>query len=73
MASILNRFGKKVRKLRKKSGLSQEDFANRIGLHRTYIGAIERGERNISLENIEKIARALKIDIKELFELNERN
>lgn len=48
-----------VRRLRKAAGFSQEAFADACGLHRTYIGAIERAERNVSLDNIEKMARAL--------------
>ncbi len=64
---ILIRFGEKVRILRKKKGLSQEELSFRAELHRTYIGMIERAEKNITLINIEKIAKALDIDIKKLF------
>ena len=60
-------FGARVRALRTKKGWSQEDFAFECGLHRTYIGAVERGERNVSLENIKKIADTFKIDMAELF------
>jgi transcriptional regulator with XRE-family HTH domain len=60
-------FGARVRALRSEKGWSQEDFAFECGLHRTYIGAVERGERNVSLENIKKIADTFKIDIAELF------
>lgn len=60
-------FGKKVREHRLSQGLSQERLAERAGLHRTYIGMIERAEKNITLTNIEKIALALGIDIGELF------
>lgn len=56
-----------VRKERLKRNLSQEDLAVRVGVHRTYIGMIERAEKNITLKNIEKIASALKIKIYELF------
>jgi transcriptional regulator with XRE-family HTH domain len=56
-------FGARVRALRSEKGWSQEDFAFECGLHRTYIGAVERGERNVSLENIKKIADTFKIDI----------
>jgi transcriptional regulator with XRE-family HTH domain len=48
-----------VRRLRKAQGLSQEAFADHCGLHRTYVGAIERAERNVSLDNIAKLAQAL--------------
>ena len=60
-------FGIKVRTLRSEQGYSQEAFADECDLHRTYIGAIERGERNVSIDNIAKIAAALKIPISELF------
>lgn len=60
-------FGARVRALRTEKGWSLEDFAFECGLHRTYIGAVERGERNVSLENIKKIADTFKIDIAELF------
>jgi transcriptional regulator with XRE-family HTH domain len=64
---ILIRFGEKVRTLRKEKGLSQEELAFRAELHRTYIGMIERAEKNITLVNIGKIAKALEVDIKKLF------
>ena len=57
--TILIRFGEKVREERMKLGLSQEKLAALAGVHRTYIGMIERAERNITLENIERIAKAL--------------
>ncbi len=65
--SIQKEFGKKVRKLRTASGYSQESLAFECGLHRTYIGCVERGEKNIALANIEKIAKALKVEIYQLF------
>ena len=65
--STLIKFGNMVRKERLKRNLSQEDLAARVGVHRTYIGMIERAEKNITLKNIEKIASALKIKIYELF------
>jgi transcriptional regulator with XRE-family HTH domain len=63
---IAQRFGDRLRQLRKKVGLSQEAFAVKCGLDRTYISGIERGRRNVSLRNIEVIARALGISISEL-------
>lgn len=66
-SDILKSFGDKVRDYRKQNNLSQEDLAEKAGLHRTYIGMIERAEKNITLINIEKIANALSINIKELF------
>jgi transcriptional regulator with XRE-family HTH domain len=63
---ILVKFGQKVRDERTKLGLSQEELAARAGLHRTYIGMIERAEKNITLENIEKMASALGLQINEL-------
>jgi len=64
---ILLAFGHRVQELRKDRNLSQEQLAELAGVHRTYIGMIERAEKNITLCNIEKIAKALKIEIKELF------
>jgi transcriptional regulator with XRE-family HTH domain len=64
---VLIKFGQKVREERAKLGLSQEELATRAGVHRTYIGMIERAEKNITLENIEKIAKALKIRIADFF------
>jgi len=64
---IRNQFGLRVRQLRTERGLSQEAFADKAGLHRTYIGSIERGEQNISLSNIEKLADTLGISLAELF------
>lgn len=66
---ILVKFGKKVREERTKLKLSQETLAHQAGVHRTYIGMIERGEKNITLENIEKIANALKLSIRDLVDL----
>jgi len=61
-------FGKNLKQLRKQKKLTQEKLAEYAGLDRTYIGGIERGERNISLINIEKIAKALDIEIYEFFQ-----
>lgn len=66
-SSVLVTFGKSVQKARKDRGLSQEQLAEKAGLHRTYIGMIERAERNITLCNIEKIAHALEISVRDLF------
>lgn len=59
MQQVQQRFGTRLRKLRTAAGLSQESLAAKAGLHRTYIGGIERGERNVSLQNIARIARTL--------------
>jgi len=61
-------FGETVRYLRLTLSMSQEQLAERAALHRTYIGGIERGERNVSLENIVRIARALKVKPSQLLE-----
>lgn len=60
------RLAKNLRLLRARDGLSQEALADLVALHRTYVGSIERSERNVSLDNVEKLATALKIDICEL-------
>lgn len=67
-SSVLQRkFGEKVRSERNKLGISQEELGFKSGLDRTYISGIERGERNPSLKNIGKIARALKVSLPRLF------
>lgn len=59
-------FGNRVRSLRHKKGLSQEELAEECELHRTYIGSVERGERNVSLENIQRIAHELGVTASQL-------
>lgn len=63
----MKRFGTRVRQLRKARGMSQEEVGEKADLHYTYVGGIERGERNPSLKSINKIAGALEVDIGELF------
>jgi transcriptional regulator with XRE-family HTH domain len=63
----LKQFGDRVRALRQKAGLSQEDLAARAGIHRTYIGGVERGERNLGLLNVLRIANALGVPPRALF------
>ncbi len=63
---ILKRFANKLKHLRKTKGWSQEELGKRAGLHRTYIGSIERSERNISLINVERIAKAFSVKAEEL-------
>lgn len=64
---IMLRFGQAVRQIRRDQGISQEELAERCGLHRTYISDVELGKRNVSLENIERIATSLNITLVELF------
>jgi transcriptional regulator with XRE-family HTH domain len=59
-------FGERVRKLRLARGFTQEGLAEEVGLHRTYIGNIERGEESVSLDNANKIAKALHVNLSEL-------
>ncbi|AYF93860.1 helix-turn-helix domain-containing protein [Streptococcus koreensis] len=73
MVSIQVNFGVKVRELRQKKCMSQEYFADLCGLHRTYISDVELGKRNISIENIQKVALALEISISDLFYEVEKN
>ena len=67
MSAIQRQFGKRIRRLRMDRELSQEGLASFSGLHRTYIGGIERGERNVSLRNIDAIARGLGVAIADIF------
>jgi transcriptional regulator with XRE-family HTH domain len=67
MEDIRVRLGNALRKKRHEIGVSQEEFADICGLDRTYVGGIERGERNVSLMNLAKIAKALKMSLSELF------
>lgn len=66
---ILIKFGNKIRSERLKRNLSQEAFADKVGVHRTYIGMIERAEKNITLLNIKKLADGLGIPVSELMKL----
>lgn len=66
-SEILEKFGERIKELRRENKISQEQLAEKANLHRTYIGMIERAEKNITLLNIEKIANALGIEIKTLF------
>lgn len=68
MADELQQFGQRIRELRKMAGWSQEQFAQKAGLDRTYVGGVERGERNVSLRNICRIASTLGVAPAELFE-----
>ena len=72
MSKIQKQFGDRVRELRLSKGLSQEELAFRVNIHRTYIGGIERGERNPSLKNIAAIANALGVTLSELFSFRSR-
>lgn len=67
-ASTKSVFGKAVRALREERGYSQEELAERAGLHRNYVGGVERGERNVALENIVKLAGALSVRTRDLFD-----
>jgi len=71
--ALLKKVGDKIRALRVNSGLSQEELAEKVGIHRTYIGSVERGERNVSIINLFYIARSLSSSLSELFEsINEK-
>ena len=67
-SDVLEKFGSRVRELRTEQGYSQEQFAAECELDRSYVGGIERGERNIALRNIERIADTLGITIAELMD-----
>lgn len=59
-------FARRLRQIRQVRGLSQEELADMAGLHRTYVGSVERSERNVSIDNMERLAIALEVDITEL-------
>jgi transcriptional regulator with XRE-family HTH domain len=59
LADVFVRFGQRLRAVREKAGVSQEKLAEMAGLHRTYVSSVERGKRNISIQNIERLAKAL--------------
>ena len=62
------RFGRAIRRIREEQGINQEEAADRCGLHRTYYSGIERGVRNVSLVNIEKVGKGLRTSLPRLFE-----
>lgn len=64
---ITTKIGKRIRELRTQTGLSQEKFAQKIGMDRTYFASVELGKRNISIVNLEKIANGLNVSLSELF------
>lgn len=72
-AHLLLSFGRNVRAARERAGLSQEQLAALASLHRTYVGSLERGERNVSIINVHKLAAALHTDPGALLWLNDRN
>jgi len=65
--SVKSRFGSRLRQLRDERGYSQEELADRAGLHRNYVGGVERSERNVALENIIKLSKALSVKPGDLF------
>jgi transcriptional regulator with XRE-family HTH domain len=67
MQEVHKKLGKRIAELRKKKGFSQEAFAHECGFHRSYMGAVERGEKNITLAMVNRVAKALKISLAELF------
>ncbi|PKM40550.1 MAG: XRE family transcriptional regulator [Firmicutes bacterium HGW-Firmicutes-9] len=71
--SILIKFGKAIRQIRNDKQISQEEFADMCGMHRSYMSDVELGKRNVSLENIEKIANAFGLTISQLFHVVEQN
>jgi transcriptional regulator with XRE-family HTH domain len=64
---LARRFGELVRRLRQERGYSQEEFSFRVGLHQTYISSVERGERNVTIQTADRIARALGTKLSDLF------
>ena len=66
MTALRAKLGRAIRRLRREAGYSQESFADRCGVHRTYMGAVERGETNISLDSLERIAKGLGMGVGKL-------
>lgn len=66
LSDVMTRFGKRLREVREEAGISQERLAELAGLHRTYVSSVERGKNNISLVNIEKLALALAVSMRDL-------
>jgi transcriptional regulator with XRE-family HTH domain len=66
-SKILQRYGDRIRELRKQKNLTQEKLAEKASLHYTYIGTVERGEKNISMKNVERVARGLGVSLAEFF------
>ena len=73
MASLNARFGRTVRALRSEAGYSQESFADAIGVHRTYMGKLERGDGNPTLDMIVRVAKGLRLSLSELFQAVEKD
>jgi transcriptional regulator with XRE-family HTH domain len=67
ISDIAVRFGKAIRRIRRQAGISQEELAERCGLHRTYVSDVELGKRNVSLENIERFSQSLNMSLADLF------
>jgi transcriptional regulator with XRE-family HTH domain len=67
MQEVHKKLGKRIAGLRKERGFSQEGFAHECGFHRSYMGAVERGEKNITLAMVNRIAKTFKISLSELF------
>lgn len=66
-SKILNNFGERIKKLREQKGMTQQELADKARLHNTYVGSVERGEKNISLKNIEKVVKGLGTSLSEFF------
>ena len=70
--TLARRFGELVRRLRQEMGYSQEEFSFRVGLHQTYVSSVERGERNVTIQTADRIAKALGTTLADIFAEIER-
>ena len=68
MSTVQERFGKRLKEVRQEQSFTQEELAHKAGLNRTYIGDIERGEKNLTLESMDRLAIALGIKIRDFFD-----